>query len=97
MMIRCIPRFINSPTVLNIPAMNTSDLVNMETDVCWDSGSAMGITTDPDDMVFVDSSESAKESVMLKGPSVGKPGCVGNHKLDRDKTPQIQNRKARVS
>jgi hypothetical protein len=81
MAVRCIPREVNGPTVINVPALQTTDLVNMESDVCWDSGSAMGITTDPDDMVDVDSSESAQQSVILRGPCVGTPGCVGRGTL----------------
>ena len=41
----------------------------------------MGITTDCRDMVYVDRSDKAKESVILKGPSVGKPGCEGRGPL----------------
>ena len=81
MAVRCIPRSTRNPTVVNIPALQISDLVNMKTDVCWDSGSAMGISTDPNDMVYIDTSESARDSVVLRGPSVGTPGCLGRGAL----------------
>ena len=80
MMIKATPRSYRGQIVINVPVMQ-ADLVDMSTDVCWDSGSAMGITTDPDDMVSIDTSESAQQSVMLRGPSVGTPGCKGRGTL----------------
>ena len=77
MYVKTIPRERLDKEVMDFSSLKVSNLTGMDTDVCWDSGSAMGITTDCRDMVYVDRSEKAKESVILKGPSVGKPGCEG--------------------
>ena len=49
--------------------------------MCVTTGSGTGITTDVDDMVYVDDSRQAKDSVRIKGPSVGSPGCSGRGAL----------------
>ena len=81
MYVKTIPRERMDKEVIDFSSLKVSNLMDMETDVCWDSGSAMGISTDLRDMVYVDSSDKAKESVILKGPSVGKPGCEGRGPL----------------
>ena len=53
------------------------DLIDMNKHACYDSGSGTGITTERDDMVWVNDSKAAKVSVRIRGPSVGQPGCEG--------------------
>ena len=77
MYVKTIPRERIDKDIVDISSLNVSHLMDMDSDVCWDSGSAMGITTDERGMVYVDKSAKAKESVILKGPSAGKPGCEG--------------------
>ena len=81
MFVKTIPRECVEILDVEVPAMATSSLLNMERHVCYDSGSGTGITTDPDDMVYVDDSKEAKSSVRIKGPSVGSPGCDGRGPL----------------
>ena len=61
-------------------AMATSPLLSM-TDAAYDTGSAEGITTERRDFLWVDDSIAAKESVSIRGPSVGTPGCVARGPL----------------
>ena len=61
-------------------AMATSPLLSM-TNAAHDTGSAEGITTERRDFLWVDDSIAAKESVSIRGPSVGTPGCVARGPL----------------
>jgi hypothetical protein len=47
------------------------------TDACYDAGSAEGITTEVKVFLMIDRSFIARESVSMRGPSVGTPGCEG--------------------
>ena len=81
MFVKTIPRECSEVLEIDVPMMATSSLLNMKRHVCYDSGSGTGITTDMDDMVYVDDSKQAKDSVRIKGPSVGSPGCSGRGAL----------------
>ena len=79
--VKTIPRECSEVLEIEVPAMATSDLIDMDRHACHDSGSGTGITTDPEDMVGVNDSKEAKASVTIRGPSVGKPGCLGRGAL----------------
>jgi len=49
--IKTIPRECYEVLDVNVPAMATSDLIDMDKHACYDSGSGTGITTDGGDMV----------------------------------------------
>ena len=66
---------------IQVSNMATSSLLNMEVHTCWDTGAGSGITTDKDDMAWLDSSQGAKDSVCIRGPSVGAPQCGGRGPL----------------
>ena len=80
-LVKTIPRECFEVLDVDVPAMATSDLINMEQHACYDSGSETGITTERSDMVWVNDSKAAKSSVKIRGPSVGKPGCEGTGAL----------------
>lgn len=76
-----IPQTPGNQSESRLPVFSTSQLVRMEDEVCYDSGSAMGISTSVNDFVYLDRSREAKDSVTLNGPSVGTPGCGGRGAL----------------
>jgi hypothetical protein len=57
------------------------------TDACYDTGSAEGITTEVKDFLMVDRSVIARESVSIRGPSVGTPGCMNKFEFLPPTTP----------
>ena len=63
----------------NVTVMRTS-LVRMDT-FAYDTGSGEGISVKRDDFVYLDESDKAKNSVVISGPSVGSPMCVGRGPL----------------
>ena len=71
-----MPRELAGVQEVEVSAMSTSPLLNM-TDACYDTGSAEGITTEVKDFLMIDRSVIARESVSIRGPSVGTPGCEG--------------------
>ena len=77
MRIQTIPRECFETLDIEVPSLATMDLLNTRKYACHDSGSGTGISTDPRDFVYVDSSDAAKGSVKIRGPSVGAPGCAG--------------------
>jgi hypothetical protein len=77
MQIRTYPRAKQGVEVIDTSSMATSALLDMERNVCYDSGSATGITTDLRDMAYIDTSVEAQDSVTIRGPSVGAPKCEG--------------------
>ncbi len=79
--VKTIPRECSEVLDIEIPALATSDLIDMNKHACYDSGSGTGITTIRDDMVWVNDSKAAKDSVRIRGPSVGAPGCEGRGAL----------------
>ena len=79
--VKTIPRECSEVLDIEIPALATSDLIDMNKHACYDSGSGTGITTMRDDMVWVNDSKAAKDSVRIRGPSVGAPGCEGRGAL----------------
>ena len=79
--VKTIPRECFEVLDIDVPAMATSDLIDMDQHACYDSGSGTGITTERSDMVWVNDSKAAKNSVKIRGPSVGKPGCEGRGAL----------------
>ena len=77
MPIQSIPRHCNEKLDIEVSALNASSLLNTDKYACWDSGAGTGITTDASDFAWIDSSEKAKSSVHIRGPSVGTPKCGG--------------------
>ena len=76
MHVKTIPRECLDKEVINFSSLKVSSLTE-DTDVRWDSGSAMGIASDCRGVARVDRSDEAKQSVILKGPKAGAPGCEG--------------------
>jgi len=74
--IRTIPRTQTGRMEVNVSAMAT-ELLDTENGMCQDSGSGAFISTDKRDFVYLDESAAAKDSVAIRGPSVGAPGCGG--------------------
>jgi hypothetical protein len=66
---------------VQVSNMATSALLNMSEHACWDSGAGSGITTDSNDLAWLDESQEAKGSVIIRGPSVGAPECGGRGPL----------------
>jgi hypothetical protein len=83
--VKTMPRECSEVLEIEIPALATSDLIDMNKHACYDSGSGTGIATERDvthdDMVWVNDSKQAKDSVRTRGPSVGAPGCEGRGAL----------------
>ena len=52
-------------------------LLDTDNGVCQDSGSGAFISTNKSDFVYLDESLEAKDSVAIRGPSVGTPRCGG--------------------
>ena len=77
MQIRTYPRVKQGIEEINISALATSALLDMDKNACYDSGSATGITTERKDCPYLDESIEARESVKIRGPSVGAPQCEG--------------------
>lgn len=71
-----MPREQAGTQEVEVSVMTTSPLLNM-TEAAYDTASAEGITTDERDLLTVDRSATARESVSIRGPSVGTPGCEG--------------------
>ena len=46
-----------------------------------DTGAGEGISTCPDDFVYIDNSNEMTSSVVIQGPSVGTPTCLGRGPL----------------
>ena len=63
----------------NVTVMRTS-LVRMDT-FAYDTGSGEGISVKRDDFVYLDESDKVKNSIVISGPSVGSPKCVGRGPL----------------
>jgi hypothetical protein len=66
---------------IQVSNMATSSLLDMDNHTCWDSGAGSGISTDPNDLAWLDESSEAKGSVQIRGPSVGAPECGGRGPL----------------
>ena len=64
-----------------VSEMATSDLLDGDKQMCYDTGAAAGVSTVRGDFVWLDESTQAKQSVNIRGPSVGKPGCEGRGPL----------------
>jgi hypothetical protein len=62
-----------------IGVLKTS-LVDMDC-FAYDTGAGEGISTDRNDCVYLDYSDSSKKSVVINGPSVGTPTCEGRGPL----------------
>jgi hypothetical protein len=62
-----------------IGVLKTS-LVDMDC-FAYDTGAGEGISTDRNDFVYLDCSDSSKKSVVINGPSVGTPTCEGRGPL----------------
>lgn len=77
MLVRTIPRHCGEQVVINVSALTASSLLDVEKHACWDSGAETGITTEASDMAWVDTSEEARKSIRIRGPSVGTPQCGG--------------------
>jgi hypothetical protein len=73
--IRANPRSCEKPEEIDIPFLNTRLL--QEDTFAYDTGSAEGISTYRDDFYDLDQSDIAKDSAIIKGPSVGTPMCEG--------------------
>ncbi len=43
----------------------------------FDTGAGEGISTSLNDFVFLDTSIKSKKSILINGPSVGTPTCLG--------------------
>jgi hypothetical protein len=71
--IRANPRSYRKPKEVDIPFLNTKLL--KEDTFAYDTGSAEGISTYRDDFYDLDQSDIAKDSAIIKGPSVGTPMC----------------------
>ena len=78
-MIKILPRQTAKHDQMEIAAMNVN-LVEDEM-FAYDTGSAEGISTKSDDFVYLDDSTEAKNSIKIKGPSVGAPDCLGRGPL----------------
>jgi hypothetical protein len=79
LVVRTIPREYTGDSVLTLSAMNAA-LVDMKC-FAYDTGAGEGISTNEDDFVYLDRSPEAVKSVMIQGPSVGTPTCVGRGPL----------------
>ena len=79
--IRTIPRDRRGPVEVVVSEMATSDLLDGDKQMCYDTGAAAGVSTMRGDFVWLDESTQAKQSVNIRGPSVGKPGCEGRGPL----------------
>ena len=77
--IRTIPRELSRSKEISLSMLNMK-LHQNETFV-YDTGSAEGISTCKSDFYRLDTSEVAKESAIIKGPSVGAPICGGRGSL----------------
>ena len=81
MMIRTIPRYCFEKLRISLASIAATDLVDMSQHVCYDSGSGTGVSTCEKDFVWIDKGQSAKDSVEIRGPSVGGPMCAGRGAL----------------
>ena len=81
MTIQTIPRHCDEPITMNVSTLKASSLLDTEKFACWDSGAGTGISTDPNDFAWIDTSEKAVKSVHIRGPSVGTPLCGGRGPL----------------
>ena len=79
LMVRTIPREVADNGILELNALSSS-LIDMG-HFAYDTGAGEGISTNPDDFVFVDDSMMMRESVKIQGPSVGTPACIGRGPL----------------
>jgi hypothetical protein len=57
-----------------------SSLIEMNS-FAYDTGSGEGISVRREDFVYLDESDRQKKSVIISGPSVGKPQCIGRGPL----------------
>ena len=73
--IRANPRSYRKQKEVDVPFFNTKLL--KEDTFAYDTGSAEGISTYRDDFYDLDQSDLAKDSAIIKGPSVGTPLCEG--------------------
>jgi hypothetical protein len=53
-----------------VSEMATSDLLDGDKQMCYDTGAAAGVSTVRGDFVWLDESTQAKQSVNVRGPSV---------------------------
>ena len=82
--VRTIPRDYSGGEVMEVDVTTmeaVTDLLDVDRNVCHDSGSAAGISVQKKDFVWLDESAAARGSVNIRGPSVGKPGCEGRGPL----------------
>jgi hypothetical protein len=76
MMMSTIPRLLKTRVTVDIRSVGLTPLHDM-TNVGMDSCSGTSISTRRHDFLWLDQSEEAKESVLVRGPSVGSPACGG--------------------
>ncbi len=73
--VRTNGRSYKRPKEIDIPLLNTKLL--KEDSFAYDTGSAEGISTYRDDFYNLHQSDLAKDSAIIKGPSLGAPMCEG--------------------
>ena len=81
MTIRTVPRQCNEKIKISIANLSSIELIDVSRHACYDSGSGTGISTCKEDFVWLDESSAVKESVEIRGPSVGGPECAGRGAL----------------
>ncbi len=74
--VRTNGRSYRRPKEIDIPLLNTK-LLKDDT-FANDTGSAEGISTYRDDFYNLDQSDVAKDSAIIRGPSLGAPRCEGH-------------------
>ena len=79
LVVRTIPRECDSFSNVDVTCLSTV-LVD-ESSFAFDTGSGEGISVHRKDFVYLDESEEAKNSVLIQGPSVGAPLCIGRGPL----------------
>ena len=79
LVVRTIPRECDSVSNVDVSCLSTV-LVD-ESSFAFDTGSGEGISVHRKDFVYLDESEEAKSSVLIQGPSVGAPLCLGRGPL----------------
>jgi hypothetical protein len=79
LMVRTIPREVSVEKSDHITALNTA-LVDLNS-FAYDTGAGEGISTRPEDFVYINQSPQMTASVKIQGPSVGTPTCLGRGPL----------------
>ncbi len=77
--IRTVPREFSRSKEISLSMLNMK--LHQDDTFVYDTGSAEGISTCESDFYRLDTSEDAKESAIIKGPSVGAPICGGRGSL----------------